>query len=129
MNESASYRIGADGQSITCLICSLTSYNPNDVREVYCGNCHRFHRVSQEAAYARNVNLLSDAGEALYGRHWIPQFSEAIGLPYREIHAMARGRRPIPAYLWIDIRRLIRDRQRELSAVAREIRAEINRDD
>ncbi len=28
--------------SYTCLDCGMTSYNPNDVREEYCGNCHEF---------------------------------------------------------------------------------------
>lgn len=26
--------------SITCPVCHRTSYNPNDVREGYCGACH-----------------------------------------------------------------------------------------
>ena len=26
--------------SITCPRCGRTSYNPNDVREGYCGHCH-----------------------------------------------------------------------------------------
>ena len=26
--------------SITCPVCGMTSYNPNDIREGYCGNCH-----------------------------------------------------------------------------------------
>lgn len=26
--------------SITCPRCGRTSYNPNDIREGYCGNCH-----------------------------------------------------------------------------------------
>jgi hypothetical protein len=26
--------------SITCPDCGRTSYNPNDVREGYCGHCH-----------------------------------------------------------------------------------------
>lgn len=26
--------------SITCPRCNMTSYNPNDIREGYCGNCH-----------------------------------------------------------------------------------------
>lgn len=26
--------------SITCPKCNMTSYNPNDIREGYCGNCH-----------------------------------------------------------------------------------------
>lgn len=29
--------------SITCPHCHLTSYNPSDVRERYCGYCHRFN--------------------------------------------------------------------------------------
>ena len=26
--------------SITCPKCGMTSFNPNDIREGYCGNCH-----------------------------------------------------------------------------------------
>lgn len=26
--------------SITCPVCGRTSWNPNDVREGYCGHCH-----------------------------------------------------------------------------------------
>lgn len=26
--------------SITCPVCQMTSYNPNDIRQGYCGNCH-----------------------------------------------------------------------------------------
>jgi protein-arginine kinase activator protein McsA len=29
--------------SITCPQCGMTSHNPNDVRERYCGNCHQYH--------------------------------------------------------------------------------------
>lgn len=25
---------------ITCPLCGMTSYNPNDIREGYCGKCH-----------------------------------------------------------------------------------------
>ena len=32
--------VGAEVDSITCPVCSATSYNPNDVREGYCGRCH-----------------------------------------------------------------------------------------
>lgn len=28
--------------SLTCLTCGMTSYNPNDVRTHYCGHCHEF---------------------------------------------------------------------------------------
>jgi len=30
-------------ESITCLKCLNTSYNPRDVREKYCGKCNIFH--------------------------------------------------------------------------------------
>lgn len=26
----------------TCPQCGMTSYNPNDIRESYCGNCHQW---------------------------------------------------------------------------------------
>jgi len=29
--------------NITCRICGRTSYNPNDIKERYCGFCHQFH--------------------------------------------------------------------------------------
>jgi hypothetical protein len=34
-----------DGEraGIKCLDCKLTSWNANDVKEKYCGNCHEFH--------------------------------------------------------------------------------------
>ncbi len=36
-----------DGEraGIKCLDCGLTSWNSNDVREKYCGNCHEFHSI------------------------------------------------------------------------------------
>ena len=36
------YRLNPD-DSITCLQCNRTSYNQNDVREKYCGQCHQWH--------------------------------------------------------------------------------------
>lgn len=28
--------------SITCPVCHMTSHNPNDIAEGYCGHCHRW---------------------------------------------------------------------------------------
>lgn len=39
------YRISDDGKSITCLHCNMESFNINDVNNLYCGKCHRFHDV------------------------------------------------------------------------------------
>jgi hypothetical protein len=29
--------------SIMCPKCGMVSYNPTDIRQKYCGNCHTFH--------------------------------------------------------------------------------------
>jgi hypothetical protein len=34
--------ISPGGDSITCATCRHISYNPHDVKEVYCGHCHEF---------------------------------------------------------------------------------------
>jgi hypothetical protein len=39
----ARFTISPDGKAITCATCRLTSLNPNDVRNRYCGHCHVFH--------------------------------------------------------------------------------------
>jgi hypothetical protein len=41
--EIQTYEISPDGLSITCKRCKLTSHNPNDVAQRYCGRCHVFH--------------------------------------------------------------------------------------
>jgi len=33
-------RIFADQPSITCPVCKMTSYNPHDIDQGYCGNCN-----------------------------------------------------------------------------------------
>lgn len=38
-----SYEVVEDGKAIRCCICTLTSYNPDDVKNLYCGHCHIFH--------------------------------------------------------------------------------------
>lgn len=32
----------ASQPSITCPVCKMTSYHPEDIRQGYCGNCHDF---------------------------------------------------------------------------------------
>jgi hypothetical protein len=34
--------LGFEQVAITCRLCGMTSHNPNDIREKYCGNCHEF---------------------------------------------------------------------------------------
>jgi hypothetical protein len=45
----AQFRIGADGRTITCLTCMMTSHHPDDVRHRYCGRCQVFHPTSAGA--------------------------------------------------------------------------------
>ena len=42
-DEIKTYTIAADGKSITCLRCKMTSHNPNDVAHHYCGKCNVSH--------------------------------------------------------------------------------------
>jgi hypothetical protein len=46
-----SYAISADGKRITCGRCGLTSHNPNDVAQRYCGNCKIFHDDPHQAEF------------------------------------------------------------------------------
>jgi len=36
-------------RGIQCLGCGLTSWNPNDVAQLYCGNCHAFGSLLEAA--------------------------------------------------------------------------------
>ena len=33
---------------ITCLRCGVTSHNPNDALNLYCGNCKQFHEMGDD---------------------------------------------------------------------------------
>jgi hypothetical protein len=37
------YSIDKNPDRITCLTCNKTSYNINDVNNLYCGHCQKFH--------------------------------------------------------------------------------------
>jgi hypothetical protein len=45
IEEPPTYMAGWDdaGDWIECRMCGMKSYNPNDVRQRYCGKCHVFH--------------------------------------------------------------------------------------
>ena len=51
-----SYEISKDGKSIKCLCCNMTSHNPNDIKEKYCGNCKAYHFEYEEQDNARHRN-------------------------------------------------------------------------
>ena len=39
------FRMAATG--IKCLVCGRTSWNENDVKNRYCGNCHQYHDIME----------------------------------------------------------------------------------
>ena len=41
--SGASAAVCQEQPSIKCPKCGMVSYNPTDVRQKYCGNCHTFH--------------------------------------------------------------------------------------
>lgn len=34
-------------KGIKCLDCNMTSFNENDIKHLYCGNCHEFHDLKE----------------------------------------------------------------------------------
>ena len=45
-------------ESITCPSCGKTSYNPGDIQNRYCGNCHEFHDGPDEKREYRGLELI-----------------------------------------------------------------------
>lgn len=45
-------------QYIQCVTCGHKSYNPNDIKEKYCGYCRIFH---DDPEYAKNPGKLQEA--------------------------------------------------------------------
>jgi hypothetical protein len=42
LSQGIRYWVSQDGISIICVRCGMTSHNPSDVAEKYCGFCHTF---------------------------------------------------------------------------------------
>lgn len=60
------YTVAADGASITCHLCGMTSHHPADVENRYCAHCRIFHDSQAAAAELipfdeRVMGMLSDA--------------------------------------------------------------------
>lgn len=59
------YSIGANGKNILCLDCGMTSWNLNDVRLRYCGNCHEFHDNKEMMAQIKDHFEKTPPGEVM----------------------------------------------------------------
>lgn len=69
--------------SITCPKCGMTSYNPNDEREKYCGNCHQFHDEMKKMPDADTLRhyidtILNEAEDKL--TDWERSFLDSVDL-------------------------------------------------
>jgi ribosomal protein L37E len=58
------YVISDDGRAITCRRCGLTSHNPNDVAQRYCGRCHVFHEDPRQPVFATARKVLDHLAAA-----------------------------------------------------------------
>jgi hypothetical protein len=45
--------MNAEQPSITCPVCGMTSWNPTDVAQGYCGHCHDWTAAEQAAEIRR----------------------------------------------------------------------------
>lgn len=56
--QGRGYELGAGctetgcGEWIKCLACNRVSFHPQDVKERYCGRCHKFHEGQREQEVA-----------------------------------------------------------------------------
>jgi len=53
------------GRAIKCLTCGSVSFNANDIEQLYCGKCHKFHLDRKDAApeAIRQMELYAWIGE------------------------------------------------------------------
>lgn len=62
--------------SFACPRCGATSWNPNDVREGYCGRCHDWtgeRRLDAPAGVEQGVVLELPGGKRIRGLTWPPE--------------------------------------------------------
>jgi hypothetical protein len=74
------YTIVADGQAIRCETCGHVSFNPNDIREKYCGFCHAYHDEDDRPGRQREIVETIEARnfEPIRGKPPAPVFA---GIP------------------------------------------------
>lgn len=66
--------------------------------------------------------LLTEAGEALYGTRWHTEIARLVGRPQQNVSQWAAGARTIPADVWPIIEKELRTRAKIAKAVAEKIK-------
>lgn len=64
-----------------------------------------------------DVEILTAAGQALYGERWHTPVARDLGTTYRTVRNWLDGRHPTPADLEQRLRRLLAQRNRQLDAL------------
>lgn len=89
-------------ESFTCPECGATSYNPNDVREGYCGRCHNWtgtgHRDDDPREYG---------GRGASGLYWYhPPYGPTVITDRNPF--MKPGRKQTRRRRWVGVARRLR---------------------
>ena len=77
-------RINGD-QAIRCLHCQRVSHNPNDVEQLYCGYCHRWHTDERRGLTQDRVLISAGISETPANFREVARLANLAGLDGREI--------------------------------------------
>jgi hypothetical protein len=66
--------------------------------------------VAQSQTHSRQIALLRDIGEGLYGPRWQTDLSNAISVSDRSMRRWLAGEDPVPPGVWGDVRLLVQSR-------------------
>lgn len=61
--EAEKHKKTPSARAVTCPICAKKSWNPNDVSERYCGNCHVFWGQAQDAGELDQLKYMIRSGQ------------------------------------------------------------------
>lgn len=71
--DNHTYELAPDGNSIKCLRCDRTSYNPSDVSQLFCGHCGEFHTYGnpqpETTEYSKQCCLMRERALAWIARN------------------------------------------------------------
>ena len=71
-----------------------------------------------------STKLLHDVGAGLYGPRWQSDLARDLGTSIRTIQRWSAGATDVPAGIWIDLHRLVIERQSDLDQIAERLKRE-----
>lgn len=76
---------------ITCPKCGMTSHNPHDEEQKYCGNCHQFLEDDLEWL-TKTIAHLRNAPSGITAEQWAVRLHEALEIAEAEKYATPESR-------------------------------------